>query len=85
MVLKTTQGYCPSCEGHVFSMLIDQVWPKTGYDQTNTLAGSISLIIMHAGIVIFKLAALLIFAFFALVTIFVLYAVLLEILFSIAG
>lgn len=54
----------------LFSMLIVQVWPKSGYDEASDVPGQASLIIMHSGIVIFKLAALFVFALFALVILF---------------
>lgn len=55
----------------LFSILIVMVWPKDGYDQTTDVAGRLALIVMHTGIVIFRLAILLVFSFFALLTLFV--------------
>lgn len=54
----------------LFSMLIVQVWPKAGYGEASDFSGKASLLVMHAGIVIFKLAALFVFALFALVILF---------------
>lgn len=54
----------------LFSMLIVQIWPTSGYGEANDISGRASLMIMHAGVVIFKLAALFVFALFALVILF---------------
>ncbi len=68
----------------LFSILIVMVWPKDGYDQATDVAGRLALIVMHAGIVIFKLAALLTFALFALLVLFVAFIAVLGLLASLA-
>lgn len=54
----------------LFSILIVMLWPKAGYDEANDIPGRTALVVMHAGVVIFKLAALFAFALVALLVLF---------------
>lgn len=69
----------------LFSILIVLIWPKTGYQEANDLAGRVALLVMHAGIVIFKLAALFLFALVALLLLFAGFVLVIAALASMAG